>query len=102
MVPVANRPTETMHETTRFDIETLPRVKPDVRISIVRIFGGNALQVWQAKAGSPQFFASIRCNPAVSASGSNRPHRCADQVPALTRFAFSSEPSMQPVEPKID
>jgi hypothetical protein len=30
---------------------------PDVRISIARIFGRNALQVWQAMAGLPQFLA---------------------------------------------
>jgi hypothetical protein len=39
----------------RFDIEFSLTWTPDVRISIVRIFGGNELQVWQAKAGLPQF-----------------------------------------------
>jgi hypothetical protein len=42
---------------TRFDIETLPGVNFHLRIPIVRMFGGNALQVWQAKAGLPQFLA---------------------------------------------
>jgi hypothetical protein len=32
-------------------------VNRHLRIPIVRMFGGNALQVWQANAGLPQFLA---------------------------------------------
>jgi hypothetical protein len=51
-----------MHDTTHFDIELSPVMSLDVRIPIARIFGRNALQVWQASEGLPQFRASISCN----------------------------------------
>jgi hypothetical protein len=56
-IAVASRPTQAAgtRETKRFDIEILPGVNLHPRIPIVRMFGGNALQVWQAKAGLPQF-----------------------------------------------
>jgi hypothetical protein len=58
-IAAASRPTQAAgtHETKRFDIETLPGVNRHLRIPIVRMFGGNALQVWQANAGLPQFLA---------------------------------------------